>query len=74
VEPSLTFLDNTASADFKQVSVYSNAAGTWSAASLSKSGTCYWIKDASGAGGKTTYDTGATCTGQAADAAVDLAW
>jgi len=40
----------------------------WSAARLSASGTCYWIKDnASGPG--TTYDSGATCTGTAADAA-----
>src|SRR5258705_9957245 len=57
---------------FKVISAsVSSVAGTdkqiWSAAALSKSGTCYWIKDvASGAGAGTFYDTGTTCTGAAA--------
>jgi type IV pilus assembly protein PilA len=60
---------------FKVISVaVTSVAGTdkqiWSAAALSKSGTCFWIKDvASGAGAGTFYDTGATCTGAAAAAA-----
>jgi len=60
---------------FKVISVsVTSVAGTdkqiWSAAALSKSGKCYWIKDvASGAGAGTFYDTGATCTGTAATAA-----
>jgi type IV pilus assembly protein PilA len=60
---------------FKVISVsVTSVAGTdkqiWSAAALSKSGTCYWIKDvASGTGAGTFYDTGATCTGTAAAAA-----
>jgi type IV pilus assembly protein PilA len=60
---------------FKVISVaVTSVAGTdkqiWSAAALSKSGTCFWIKDvAAGAGAGTFYDTGATCTGTAAAAA-----
>ena len=60
---------------FKVVSVsVTSVAGTdkqiWAAAALSKSGTCFWIKDiASGAGAGTFYGTGATCTGTAATAA-----
>jgi type IV pilus assembly protein PilA len=70
VEPSLTFVDTgVASTTFKEVSVNATASATWSAATLSKSGTCYWIKDASGQAGKTTYGSGATCTGTAAAAA-----
>jgi type IV pilus assembly protein PilA len=83
IEPSLQYVDGvTASADttvggvtypsFKVVSVHvsSVVAGdnqVWSAAVLSKSGTCYWIKDvASGAGAGTFFGSGAACTGTAA--------
>jgi hypothetical protein len=46
---------------------------TWAAASLSKSGTCWWIKvDASADGA--TYGTGDTCTGQSAAAATATQW
>ena len=86
VEPSLCYVGAAvASADtttcngatvatvpsFKVISVaVTNGGQTWSAAALSKSGTCYWIKDvASGAGAGTFYDSGATCTGTAAAAA-----
>ena len=84
IEPSLTYVAaGVASADttvngatvqsFKvvSVSVTSVVAGdnqVWSAAALSKSGKCFWIKDiatgTSTAG--TFYGTGATCTGTAA--------
>jgi type IV pilus assembly protein PilA len=82
IEPSLNYVDAvTPSADvtgppavpsFKVVSVdVSSTAGTdhqvWSAAVMSKSGKCFWIKDiATGAGAGTFYGTGATCTGTAA--------
>ena len=83
IEPSLQYVDGaTASADttvagvtypsFKVVSVsVTSVAGTdnqiWSAAALSKSGTCYWIKDvATGASAGTFFGSGATCTGTAA--------
>ena len=49
----------------------------WSAAVLSKSGTCYWIKDvATGSGAGTFYGTGtpATCTGTAAAGASAGSW
>ncbi len=80
IEPSLTYVAaGTASADqgsipsFKVVSVAvsSQVAGdnqVWSAAVLSKSGTCYYIKDVGvgvGTAG-TFYGSGATCTGTAA--------
>src|SRR5258706_7723224 len=90
IEPSLTYVAaGTASADqagppiiqsFKVVSVsVTSVAGTdkqiWSGAVLSKSGTCYWIKDvATGAGAGTFYGTGATCTGTAATAAAAGSW
>ena len=78
-EPSLTF-QTGASTDFKIVSVDSTNAGTWGAAALSKSGTCFLIKDASGTGGGTTYGTTATaasCTGTfalGAGNAVSASW
>jgi len=59
-EPSLTF-QTGASNGFKVVSVDSTT-GTFGAAALSKSGTCFLIKDASGTGGGTTYGTTATAT------------
>ena len=64
VEPSLTF-QTAASTDYKIVSVGSTTS-TWGGAALSKTGTCFLIKDSSGAGGGTTYGTNATCTGDQA--------
>ena len=65
VEPSLTFVGTAAaSANFKEVSVDGTAGSVWFGASLSKSGTCFQIKDASGAAGGTTYRKGSTtCSG-----------
>jgi type IV pilus assembly protein PilA len=83
IEPSLTYeAAGTASGatagtvSFKDVSVaVSLDTQTWSAAVLSKSGTCFWIKDiATGAGAGTFYGTGGTCTGTAAVAAANGSW
>ena len=73
IEPSLTYLDAaTASTgpNVVSVSITNAATGTnnvWSAAALSQSGTCYFIKDdASPAGTGTKYGSGtvaANCTG-----------
>ena len=64
IEPSLSYVASaTASDDFKEVSVNGAAATTWFGAAMSKSGTCFQIKDASGASGGTTYrKDGATCS------------
>jgi type IV pilus assembly protein PilA len=68
VEPSLSYVAaGTASTGPKVVSVAAGST-TWSAAAKSDSGTCYWIKDVS-TGPGTTFGSGATCTGTAADAA-----
>ncbi|MDP9331359.1 MAG: prepilin-type N-terminal cleavage/methylation domain-containing protein [Actinomycetota bacterium] len=70
VEPSLTYVDNTAVTSTQGVSVLLTATlaadgTTWAAARMSASGTCYWIKDvATGPG--TRYGTGTPCTGTAA--------
>ena len=73
VEGSLTYVaTGTASADvgttpsYKVVSVAATAT-TWVAAALSKSGTCFYIRES--ASGSTQYSTGATCTATAASAA-----
>ena len=66
VEPSLTYSDNVASTGAKNVSVLASDT-VWSAAALSKSGKCFWIKEDTNAG--TKFGTGATCTGTAAAAA-----
>jgi type IV pilus assembly protein PilA len=91
IEPSLKYVDGvTPSTDltvsgattpsFKVVSVHvSSTTGTdnqvWSAAVLSKSGKCFYIKDvATGSGAGTFYGSGpgdATCTGTVALAASD---
>lgn len=56
VEPSLTYKASAAlSTSFKEVSVDGADVSAWFGASLSKSGTCYQIKDASGASGGTSY-------------------
>jgi type IV pilus assembly protein PilA len=76
VEPSLTY-SVTPSTDFKEVDPASSGAAIWAAAAKSKSGTCFYIMDASGANGGTTYgkSTTAACTGaQAKTAAVDPKW
>ena len=76
IEPSLTYLAaGTASTGPNAVSISVTNSGTatsavFSAAALSQSNTCYYIKDdASSAGTGTKYGTGATCTGTAAVAA-----
>ncbi len=76
VEPSLDFVaGTTASANQNTVSVSSDAAGEFSAAAMSASGTCYYIKDNVSTG--TTYGsttTAANCTGAAADGATLTSW
>jgi type IV pilus assembly protein PilA len=68
VEPSLTYkAAGVASTGPTDVSVAPNGSTSWSAAALSASGTCFWIKDTAATG--TTYGSGATCTGTAAAAA-----
>ena len=82
IEPSLTYkAAGVASTGFKDVSVSvtSVVAGDnqiWSAAALSKSGKCFWIKDvATGVGtAGTFYDTGGACTGTGATAAAQPQW
>jgi type IV pilus assembly protein PilA len=73
VEPSLTYVNGTtASTGPTEVSVLAGDQ-EWSAASLSESGTCFWIYDvATGPG--TSFDDGATCTGTAAAGATGSAW
>jgi type IV pilus assembly protein PilA len=74
VEPSLSYVANTVdSANQNEVSV-KGAAGVFSAAALSASGTCYWVKDDVAAG--TTYGTGTstTCAGDDAAAAAAGSW
>src|SRR5215210_5728706 len=67
IEPALTFVaSGTSSTTFKTVSV---APGTspstlWTGAALSKTGTCYFVKDSTAASGGTTYSkvaSAATC-------------
>ncbi|MGE5227613.1 MAG: hypothetical protein ACM3OO_12135 [Planctomycetaceae bacterium] len=48
------------------------AAGSWAAAALGPSGTCYWIRTT--ADGETYYGSGSTCTGTAAQAAWSPSW
>ena len=64
IEPSLSYVaSGSVSDDFKEVSVNGAAGHTWFGAAESKSGTCFQIKDASGAGGGTTYRKDAsTCS------------
>jgi type IV pilus assembly protein PilA len=76
VEPSLDFVVGTAtSPNQNTVSVHSSAAGVFSAAAMSASGTCYYIKENVASG--TTYGsttTAADCTGEKADGATAAAW
>jgi type IV pilus assembly protein PilA len=74
VEPSLTFAAaGTASTGPNVVSVATPNATTFSAAALADSGDCFWIKDVS-TGPGTTFGTGLTCTGTAANAAASTSW
>ena len=74
VEPSLQFVAaGTASTGPNVVSVATPNADTFSAAAEADSGDCFWIKDVS-TGPGTTFGSGATCTGTAADAAAASAW
>ena len=75
VEPSLTYkAKGTASTGQNDISADGTTTNSnmWSAAALSASGTCFWIKDDVSSG--TTYGTGATCTGTAARAAAGTKW
>jgi type IV pilus assembly protein PilA len=79
IEPSLQYTAaGVASTGPTVVSVAVDAVNTpniWSAASLSDSGTCYWIMDNAGAGGTgTKYGSGAACTGTAAAVAATASW
>jgi type IV pilus assembly protein PilA len=87
IEPSLNYEaagtvsgTSTTVPAFKDISVSVTSVTTgdnqvWSAAVLSKSGKCYWIRDvATGTGAGTFYGTGATCTGTAAVAAAAQSW
>ena len=67
-EPSLTYVaSGTASADPKTVSINAASSTVFYAAAMSKSGTCFYIKDDINAG--TSYSSGTTCTGTAAASA-----
>ena len=87
IEPSLTYKDGvTSSTGPKDVSVLVSSTGTssdkqvWSAAVLSKSGSCFLITDqATGVGAGTHYGPPAapaagSCTGTDAKAATGAAW
>ena len=87
IEPSLHYENGTTSSNsttvpsFKDVSVLVSGATsqTWSAAALSKSGTCFWIKDvATGVGTAGTFygsnTSPASCTGTDALAAAGSSW
>jgi type IV pilus assembly protein PilA len=73
VEPSLTYTDAVASADFKSVSTASSGSAVWAAAAWSKSGTCFFIKDGSSGTkyGKTTVATDCTGTSAKSSASAD---
>jgi type IV pilus assembly protein PilA len=78
VEPSLTYVAAAApSTSNTTVSVQVSGANDeiWSGATLSESGTCYWITDnATGPGTRYGTGTAATCTGADADAAAGTSW
>ena len=86
IEPSLTYAGgNVVSTGPKGLSVRVSSVVAsprdrqiWAAAALSKSGTCFWIKDqATGAGAGTTYGSTSDqtkCTGNAARAAAGASW
>lgn len=75
VEPSLDFKDSvTASTDPKVVSVNTPSSGEFYAAAISKTGTCFYIRDTTAAGVNRfakSSDSAVACTGEkAADASV----
>jgi hypothetical protein len=75
VEPSLTYqAKGTASGGQNDISADGTTTNSnmWSAAALSASGTCFWIKDDLSTG--TKYGTGTPCTGTAARAAAATKW
>jgi type IV pilus assembly protein PilA len=81
VEPSLTFVvAATDSADPKTVSINPSDATTFYAAAMSKTGTCFYIKDAVATGGGTWYhkvEDAAACSGTSAaglDASFTDSW
>jgi len=80
IEPSLSYAaTGVASTGPNNISegayTVNTANDAWAAASLSASGTCYWIDDVTTSGGAgagapgTHFGSGATCTGTAAQAA-----
>ena len=80
-EPALTLVDDTvltSASTPKTVSVKGVSATVWAASAMSKSGTCFGIKDDSASGGAgTTYSTPATasCNGTgAAGASQNTSW
>ena len=81
VEPSLTFnAAGTASADPKVVSINAASVTTFYAAAMSKTGTCFYIKDVVASPGGTYYhkvENAAACSGTSAaglDASFTASW
>jgi type IV pilus assembly protein PilA len=68
IEPSLSYVATASTGpNVVSIAVTGGTQGIFSAAALSDSGDCYWIKDdATSAGTGTKYGTGTTCTGAAA--------
>jgi type IV pilus assembly protein PilA len=78
VEPSLTYVaaavDSTSNTTVS-VSVSGANSVVWSGATLSESGTCYWITDnATGPGTRYGTGTAATCSGTDAIGAAAASW
>lgn len=71
VEPSLTFATAATSSDEpKLVSINADSATVFYAAAMSKTGTCFYIKDEVDGGGGTSYhkvDDAAACSGDSAE-------
>ena len=73
VEPRFTY-EPAGNASTGPTNLSVLAAGTfWSAAALSHSGTCFWIKHSDDTG-QTTYGIGTPCTGASAVYAKDAGW
>jgi hypothetical protein len=62
LQPSLVFVDGPSTAS-RIVSVAADRS-SWTAAAMGPSGTCYWVRAATG--GATVHGTGGVCTGAAA--------
>jgi type IV pilus assembly protein PilA len=56
VEPSLEYV-TTDSTDYKEVSIAASGAHQWAGAALSKTNTCYWIREVAVASGTTDAGT-----------------